>query len=331
VLVELGIDSITESVYRILLTNPSGGIQQWAAQLDLPVAEVRRSLDQLSEMSLVTMSTEDSPQVQVIHPLLGLEALLARQQAELAARQQQVEETQAAAAELLAYYAHKQSTSSAGVQFLDGIDAIRSYIVTLHSRVREEFLTFAPGGPQTAENMRASRPLNTRMLKRGVQMRTIYLESIRRDRATMEHAQWLESLGAKIRTAPALPNRVIIHDQRTALIATDIENTAVGAVVVTNPGMISLLYTLFEQVWQSAEPFDASPERTPGKLTAQQAEVLRQMTQGRTDEAIAASLGVSTRTVRRISTNLLQLVGAQSRFQAGVHAVQRGYLPATPQ
>ncbi|MFF7337739.1 LuxR C-terminal-related transcriptional regulator [Streptomyces sp. NPDC008163] len=330
-LIELGIDSITESVYRLLLSHPSGDVQQWAAELELPVTAVQACLDRLSELALVSISPGEGPRVQAVHPLLGLEALLARQQAELVARQQQVEEAQAAAAELVAYYAQKQSASSGGVQYLDGIDAIRSYIVTVHSRVREEFLTFAPGGPQTAENMHASRPLNVRVLGRGVQMRTVYLDSIRRDRATMDHAQWLESLGATIRTAPTLPNRFIIHDGLTALIAADTGDTARGALVVTNPGVLSLLRSLFEQVWQASRPLNALPDRAPGKLTAQQAEVLRQMAQGRTDEAIAASLGVSTRTVRRIATNLLQLVGAQSRLQAGVHAVQRGYLPATPQ
>ncbi|MFF4060685.1 LuxR C-terminal-related transcriptional regulator [Streptomyces sp. NPDC001668] len=313
------------------MSDPAGGVDQWASQLNVPVSIVQSSLDRLSELALVSVSSHDDVRVQAVHPLLGLEALLARQQAELVARQQQVEETQAAAAELIAYYTQKHSSSSGGVEYLEGIDAIRNYIVTIHARVLEEFLTFAPGGPQTTENMRASRPLNSRMLERGVQMRTVYLESIRRDRATTEHAQWLENLGAEIRTSPTLPNRVILHDRRAALIACDSGNTGAGAIIVTNAGMLSLLHTLFDQVWQTSKPLNVLPERVPGELTEQQAEVLRQMGQGRTDEAIATSLGVSTRTVRRITTNLLQLVGAQSRFQAGVYAVQHGYLPAAPQ
>jgi DNA-binding NarL/FixJ family response regulator len=97
---------------------------------------------------------------------------------------------------------------------------------------------------------------------------------------------------------------------------------------VENPGTLALIIALFESVWQSAQPFGTRPEREPEQLSAHQAEVLRLMAQGLTDDAIAHHLGVSTRTVRRTVSGLLTQLDARSRFQAGVQAVRLGYLPS---
>jgi DNA-binding NarL/FixJ family response regulator len=159
-------------------------------------------------------------------------------------------------------------------------------------------------------------------------MRTVYLDSIRRDQATLEYARWLTERGAQVRTVPSLPNRMIVCDRRVALIAADSDNTSEGAVVVTAPGMIAALCALFENTWRSAEPLGETVRAEPGGLSRQHLEVLELLAQGRTDESIARRLGVSQRTARRLANAVMAHLDARSRFQAGVHAVQRGYLPA---
>ncbi|WKD33863.1 helix-turn-helix transcriptional regulator [Streptomyces xanthophaeus] len=323
----LGIDSVAEVVYRTMLSRPEGGVADWADSLGLPADAVRDALDRLSRLALVRRSTEDHTQVRPVNPLLGLEALLAQQQAELAAHQQRVEASRAVVAETMAQFAHQYAPGAgAGFHYVAGVDAIREQIEILTTQVQEEFLTFAPGGPQTPENMVASRPLNLRLLEQGIRMRTVYLDSIRRDAPTVAHAEWLVAHGGMIRTAPSLPNRLILVDQRIALIATDSQNTGAGAVMVENAGTITLISALFESVWQSAQPLGVSPERAPEDLTSHQAEVLRLMARGLTDDAIAHQLGVSARTVRRTVSGLLTQLEARSRFQAGVEAVRRGHL-----
>ncbi|MEU1467080.1 LuxR C-terminal-related transcriptional regulator [Streptomyces sp. NPDC005761] len=325
---DLGIDSTAEAVYRTMLTHPEADVADWAATLGITEHEAREALDRLSRLALVQQSTAYRTQIRAVNPLLGLEALLARQQAELTAHQQHVESSRAAVADAIAMYAHNHAPGAgSGFQYISGIEAIREQLEIINNQVREEFLTFAPGGAQTPENTACSRPLNMRLLSRGVRMRTIYLDSIRRDAHTVAHAEWLVNQGAHIRTTPTLPNRLIVIDRRTALIAADSENTGTGAVLVENPGTITLLCTLFDSVWQSARPLGVRPEpRSESGLTKQQTEVLHLMAEGRTDEAIAHRLGVSTRTVRRTAASLLAHLGAESRFQAGVHAVQRRLL-----
>jgi DNA-binding NarL/FixJ family response regulator len=64
-------------------------------------------------------------------------------------------------------------------------------------------------------------------------------------------------------------------------------------------------------------------------MPPQERAVLRMLAQGYTDEAIAKRLGVSPRTARRIAANLMERLDARSRFEAGVHAVQDGWLPSS--
>jgi DNA-binding CsgD family transcriptional regulator len=331
-LAQLGLDSTTESVYRDLLAAPrDGGIAAMAVRLALSEEQVREALTRLSELALVRTSSEDPTRMHAISPHIGMELLLARQQAEMAAQQQRIEASRAAAARLISEFAHHRTDGTeAGVQYLTGLESIRDYLLALNNQVEEEFLTFAPGGPQTPTNMKASRPLNERLLTRGIRMRTVYLCSIRTDSATVAHANWLTERGAQVRVAASLPNRMIICDRRVAIMAADSDNTSDGAVVLSAPGMIRTLCALFESTWAASEPLtDTRPPRQDG-LTAQQAEVLRLLAEGRTDESIARNLGVSTRTARRIANTLMAQLDARSRFQAGVRAVRYGHLPATP-
>ncbi|WP_069813250.1 helix-turn-helix domain-containing protein [Streptomyces sp. TP-A0874] len=325
----LGLDAVAESVYRGLLNHPHDDVGSLRSRLGLSEEEFRSALELLTELALVRSSTGDGPwRLHAMNPRLGMEILLARQQAELAAHQQRVEAGRAAAARLISEFAacHPGAAESSMIH-LDGVDRVRDYLARIHREVQEEVLAFAPGGAQTVENMQASRPLNQELLERGVRMRTVYLDSIRNHRPTTEHAQWLMSLGAEVRTIPSLATRMIISDRRVALLAADSHDTSAGALVLGGEGLLTALCSLFETVWEAAEPLGPLERRSTDQLNRQQQEALRLLAQGYTDEAIAKRLGVSSRTARRIATDLMERLHARSRFQAGVHAVQQGCLP----
>ncbi|WP_225827961.1 LuxR C-terminal-related transcriptional regulator [Streptomyces naphthomycinicus] len=322
----LGLDPVTDAVYRAMLAHPDDGVSELCGRTSLAEGAVHAALDRLSEMALIRPASGDTRRLHAVRPHLAMQILLARKQAEVAAQQQQLEESRAAAVRLISEFAGEDPGASRGdVEHLRGLDNIRDHLAVMNRTVESQLMTFAPGGPQTPDNMRNSRPLTQELLGRGVAIRTIYLDSIRNDPATVAHADWLASVGVQVRAVPSLPNRMIIADCRVAIVATDRDDTADGAVVIRTPGILATLCSLFETTWQAAEPF-TSGARPPAEeaLTRQQHEVLRLLAQGATDETVAKRLGVSPRTARRISTTLMARLGARSRFQAGVHAVQRG-------
>ena len=325
------IDIRTDAVYRAMIAHPQDGPPELAARLRVSEEDVRAALERLSEMALVRTSEQTPSRPRPVSPYLGVEILLAHQQAELAALQERQRTLQELASRLTIEQTRREDCDrDEPLQLLEGLDSIRDHLEALNGQVREECLTFAPGGPQTPANMQASRELCRRLLDRGVRVRTVYLDSIRRDPMTLAHAQWLTEMGGQIRTVPALPNRMVVFDRKIALVAADAQNTANGAVIATVQGVVDALLALFDSYWEAGQPLDEAPARTPGGLNRQQLEALRLMAQGRTDESIAKHLEVSTRTARRITTGILTHLGARSRFQAGVHAVQQGHLTPKP-
>ncbi|MFC1410941.1 helix-turn-helix domain-containing protein [Streptacidiphilus sp. N1-12] len=324
----LGLDTASEAVYRAMLGAPQAGVSALSAMLALPEEQIRTALDTLSELALVRPSHQADGHLRAVSPELGLEILLARQQSELASQQQRLEASRATAAQLIAEYADlRPQASSPGVEQLVGIDQIRDRLSLLTKELTTELMTFAAGGAQPQEGIDAARPLDQDLLTRGVRMRTVYLDSVRNHAATAAYAEWLTSLGGQVRTVPALPTRMIIIDRSRAVIPVSSDDTAAGAVVLTGQGTITALCALFESVWAEAQPLGRPPRRDGHGLTPQEQTAVALLAEGHTDDAIAKRLGVSSRTARRLATDLIDRLGARSRFQAGVRAVQQGWLP----
>ncbi|GHI88213.1 helix-turn-helix domain-containing protein [Streptomyces xanthophaeus] len=329
-LTELGLDARAEAVYRAMLVQPMSGVAALAAAVGSDEDGVREALDLLSELALVQPSAEDSGRLRAVSPDIGMEILMARGQAELAAQQQRLEASRAAAARLISEYSElRPAASHPGVEQLIGLDAVRDRLVALTRETKEELLAFSPDATLSESALAASRPLNRTLLERGVRMRTLYLDSVRNSRPSVEHANWLTELGGQVRTVAALPTRMLIADRSTALIPVSDDSSA-GAVVLTGHGMLVALCALFESTWESAQPLAEVAVPGPHGLTSQQSTAVRLLSEGHTDDAIAKRLGVSSRTARRIANDLMERLGARSRFEAGVRAVQQGWLPLNP-
>lgn len=332
VLATLGLDSTAEAVYRSMLARPRDGVRALADHIGVSEADVRRSLDLLSELALIRPSYEREGELRAVSPEVGMEILMARQQAELAAQQLRIEASRAAAAQLIAEFADlSPAGSSPGVEQLVGLDEIRTRITGLAHGVQADLMTFAPGGGHRPETLEASKASDLALLGRGVRMRSLFQDSVRNSQPTVAYATWLSELGGEVRTAPDLPTRLMVFDRTTAVIPVSSDDSAAGAVVLTGQGTLTALCALFENVWSAARPLGlgATEERDEGGLSPQETTAIRLLAQGLTDEAIAKRLAVSPRTARRLANGLMERLGAASRFEFGVRAVQRGWLPGT--
>ncbi|MEV6973906.1 helix-turn-helix transcriptional regulator [Kitasatospora sp. NPDC093806] len=326
-LTTLGLDGSSESVYREMLARPQDGVAELARSLSMTEEQIRAALDTLSELALLRPSAERAGELRAVSPDIGMEILMARQQAELAAQQQRVEASRVAAAQLIADYADLRPTvGHPDVEHLVGLDEIRDRLASLTRELRTEAMTFAPGGAQRPQAIEAAKPLNQDLLERGVRMRTVYLDSVRNSAHTVEYVTWLAGLGGQVRTVAELPTRMIIFDRTTAVIPVRSDDSAAGAVVLTGQGMLTALCALFETVWATGRPLGAATPTDEHGLTPQEQATLTMLAEGHTDDAIAKRLGVSPRTARRIATDLMERLDARSRFQAGVRAAKAGWL-----
>ncbi|WP_093717480.1 LuxR C-terminal-related transcriptional regulator [Actinacidiphila alni] len=325
-----GLDAVAESVYRVLLLHPDSGPPQIAERLALAEDSVLGSLERLADLALVR-PPGTTGRWRAVNPEAGLAALLARQEADAARRQSELERSRGALAGLIAEYALvHQSSSASGVEVISGLQDVRDRLEQLAADAVAEVLSFAPGGPQPAAVMAASRELDLQSLRRGVRMRTVYLDSVRNDQATVQYAEWLNELGGTVRTVPALPLRMIIADGSTAVVPLDPDDPGKGAVLLRSPGILAALCALFEQVWTRARPLGEAAQRDTHGLTDQERQLLQLLADGLTDERAAQRLGVSLRTVRRMMSALMTRMDSRSRFQAGIKVAALGWLGDTP-
>ncbi|WP_405084837.1 LuxR C-terminal-related transcriptional regulator [Microbispora sp. NBC_01389] len=317
-------DNASESVYLTILADPGSTVADLTLRLALGEDDVRAALDRLRRLSLLRPSREDPGVLCPVSPGIALEALIKHQEAELVHRQNRIAESRAAIAVLEAEYAITRHASGDVLERLADIDAIRERLVQLARDARHEFLSLTPVGTPSAEST-ASRMLDEQMLERGVAVRALFLDTIDRDPVTSGHARRLTWLGGRVRTLPVLPIRMIIVDREVAMVPVDPEHVALGAVLVRGEGMVMAMRTLFDLMWERGRDFGASRTRDRDGLTDQERELLRFLCEGHTDEAVARKLGISTRTCRRITADLMNRLGARSRFQAGARAAERGW------
>ena len=132
-------------------------------------------------------------------------------------------------------------------------------------------------------------------------------------------------LGAEVRVVDALPTRLLVIGRTHALMPEPLGFGDRPRLVVRQRGVVEAMGQWFEEVWVRA----IVPELARGLGRSEvdvRTLVLRQLAAGSQDELIARRLGLSLRTVRRRVAELMAELGAESRFQAGVEAVRRGWL-----
>lgn len=328
----LGLGERATKIYQEMLRRPGVGVEKLAAELGWDLDQVRSALDELAEQRLIRPSWDSAGVFQPVSPQVGLSALIARREADLTRLQSDLTANKVFAAQLSEDFARFARAEGGDVERLDGIDAIRTRIEQLSHDCRDEVLTLAPDGAQTRANREAGRPLNRMLLDRGTTLRTIYLDSIRNDRGSVEYAQWLTDQGAEIRTLATVPSRMLIFDRRIAVVPVDAEASGSGALVVVGSAIVVAMCRLFDLLWEQALPLASGPLRPKPdeELSSQGRAILHLLAEGHTDETVARRLGISVRTSRRITADLMARANARSRFELAVQATQRGWMAAGP-
>ncbi len=230
----------------------------------------------------------------------------------------------------------------ARMEELLGADAVRARLAGLGAGAAAQVLVLAPedGTPDPTELTDPGEPAEPgeptepggpgglpveELLLRGVELRMLLDDAARHRPAAVEYARRLTELGGQVRTVPALPLRMVVLDRETAVLPLD-PARADTATVLHGRGPVAALCALFEGLWHGAAPLRRARGRDRNGMAAQHYALLRILQQGDTDVVAARKLGISERTVRRLTAEALEVLGARSRFQAGARAAERGWL-----
>jgi len=157
-------------------------------------------------------------------------------------------------------------------------------------------------------------------------MRTLYQHSARSSLSTQGYVERLTEAGAEYRTAAELPDRAVVFDRSVAFLPRRADGGAgEGAVLVRDPDVVAYLCRVFEQHWSGAVPFRGTSEAAYKEVgPSLRRALVGLLAEGAKDEVIARRMGMSLRTCRRHIADLLEELGAESRFQGGALAERAG-------
>ncbi|WP_425473034.1 helix-turn-helix transcriptional regulator, partial [Streptomyces botrytidirepellens] len=130
---------------------------------------------------------------------------------------------------------------------------------------------------------------------------------------------------AQVRIAPVPLPTAVIADGRTALVCTESADGRHTS-VIEDQVVVGSLYGMFRSIWAGATPAPRPLDFGNRARTEMVRRVLARLRDGVTDEAAARDLAISVRTYRRYVTGILELLDANSRFQAGARASELGIL-----
>ncbi|CAO5158745.1 putative Helix-turn-helix domain-containing protein [Frankia sp. AiPs1] len=216
------------------------------------------------------------------------------------------------------------------IEEVAGFPRIMAALDAATASARREVAMVQPGMPPSPEIAQAALFLHREVLGRGAAVRAVYQTATRNLPHARSHLRQLADIGGQVRTAQLLPLRLVLADETVAILFVPPQDKGPTALIIRNGPLIAVLRDMFEHVWTVSDPLSTSSlhkvDGAPSKPVGQRMEILRLLALGMSDDAIARKIGVSTRTIRRQTAEILLQLGAGSRFRAGLLAGRLGWV-----
>jgi sugar-specific transcriptional regulator TrmB/DNA-binding CsgD family transcriptional regulator len=312
ILAPLDVSAFDERVYRELLAGPNATARELALRLDCGPDRLVRALDRLRARGLVSRLSGRPRRYAAAEPDVALEALIRE-------REQSLARLRTAAAEMAALFRRERAGQAGAVEIVTGRDEVARRFLRLQHGVRQDMRML--DRPPYA--LAATNPVEPGALRRGVRWRAVYAPESLEQPGVLDDIHRLVSLGEQARVTGGIPVKLAIADADAALVSVHLKQATMAAALVSSSSLLDALIQLFEFTWERAAPLGGDPD---SPLPDEDRKLLALLLAGLKDDAIARQLGLSTRTMRRRMKHLLDLLGADNRFQAGAQAARRGWI-----
>ncbi|MFD8263139.1 LuxR C-terminal-related transcriptional regulator [Streptomyces griseoluteus] len=318
------------TLYRWVARNQRLEPDRAARELGVDRDAIDTALLSLTTMGLLKADTEDPTRLRPVDPDLVGAVVTGRLESTLRAQQAELNRIRERFSDLRGPYQDSLSHASADVEVVPRVEEVRAALNRASTECTEEMLTSQPGGQRDPAVLQEALGRDTALLARGVRMRTLYHHTARFNGPSQAYVATVSALGAEYRTVHQLFGRLIVFDRRIAFVPD--QGDSAGAVVVREPSLVHYLCEVFERTWSLAEPFsEAAADGLEAVAKDIDRTIVRLLAAGLKDETIARRTGMSLRTARKHIADIMETLGAESRFQAGVLAARNGLLdPAEP-
>ena len=244
---------------------------------------------------------------------------------------------------------------SSPIEVIEGARAASRAAMAVLGRAKDDLL-FVDGGTHLG---RLPSPVVRDARTRGVRIRRICA------RAELTAGSRDPATSGEIRVLDVVPVTFAVVDGELAIspLSVSEDGQVTSVLVVGRSALFDSAIALADLLWERAQPYatwraralqqagppaqrvarsavDGDPNGEPddpsglaeaepagrGQPTPSDRQLLTLLTQGMKDRAIARYLGIGERTVQRRLNRLMTELGAQTRFQAALNAVRRGWL-----
>jgi DNA-binding NarL/FixJ family response regulator len=157
----------------------------------------------------------------------------------------------------------------------------------------------------------------------GFVMRKLYRPGMLLDPVMARNLRLIAEYGAQVKITPDEINETMLIDRRVVIMAGDLTHGERSFSVVWAAEVVQAVASLFDAAWRAATDL-ADYDRELAELRVLAPRILTLLGSGCKDETAARTLSLSVRTYRRRVAELMDALGASSRFQAGVRARELG-------
>jgi DNA-binding CsgD family transcriptional regulator len=319
----LGLSARDEQLYRLLLRHPGQRADRLAELAGLPEPELRELVGRLVAAGVVEPPAEDGA-VLARPPDEALSRLINEESRRLQVRADHLEAARGLLPSLTAE--HLAATMPRGepvtLEMVQGGDVLQ-LVRSLSANSTGDLLWLWPD--QWTESWSEDVDAWIRDVTRaGRRSRAIYPARALQETPDVIRAR--AEAGEHVRILAEVPFRLVVMGRSVAATAQSDDVAEDRRLVIRQPALVQALRLLFEGLWDKAMAVPGLDGQRYDRGTRGQRLLLNQLAGGAKDEQIARALGISLRTVRRRVADLLDDLGAQSRFQAGVEAVRRGWI-----
>lgn len=251
--------------------------------------------------------------------------LLRTRQARVAPRAKKLLEARASLEDVLA---GEEATLPLGVDRITDPGTLTESVQAIADGTHREVIGVLAGPPPKPEVLDVARQQDLELVRRLVTVRLLYPVDYAGLPHVSAYASDLSAAGAEVRFADRLPHRLLVFDRRIALVPVDNSDASFGALVVREPILARSLAHLAMTMCRRGRPLAEAIAGLGKQIgpTPLDRRVLMLMGSGLADAACAQRLGVTDRTFRRYVGSLLSRLGASGRFDAGVKAVEQGWI-----
>lgn len=314
----LGFDAAAEDLYRTLLRRSPTTVAALAGAVRRPLPDVVTEVRRLESVGLVDLHGET---VVAAAPDQALRRVIDDEGRRLRSVQEQLDALRRMLPGLAAEHmvAGEPRGEVVGIEVVEH-DRIVEVVQSLTARAPGDLLWIRPDQWRIPEGQAVDSWVSE-LLRSGRRSRVIY--PARALEEAPDAVRGRAELGEHVRILADVPGRLAVLGE-AALMREDLAGGSGRVLVLRQPALVAIARALFEELWQRALAVPGLEEEV-GPSSARQL-LLDRLARGVKDEQIARELGLSLRTVRRRVAEVLDELGATSRFQAGVEAVRRGWI-----